>query len=447
MNTERDPFEAELDGFPVAADPEHLQARETLEVLISRFTEEVRRGENPSIEEYARRNRHLADEIREIFPLVADLEQWKNDNEVECLRRNVRDEFPLRGLGPYQFLRELGRGGMGIVFEAVREDSERRFALKLFPWRFATDMAQWRECFRREAATIAGLKHPNIVRVYSFGVRGGYCYYVMQLVQGVSLDLIVRRLRESTKKVRASDLLRAKPPKASHADRKERNKRPQPDQNSPGEPAELPDTTERLGLSRDSWHGFATIGLQVASALQHAHAQGVLHNDMKPANLILTDKCEVIVTDFGVERRTQADLTKSGDHAMGTLRFMAPERLLGVCDARSDVYSLGATLYELVTQTPAFHASQERLLIQHILKSKLRPPRQLNSRIPRALETIILNAMARDPAERYPTASALATDLTRFLQGEPIQRRRPGLTRRIFNWFRSRFPQRPPAPM
>src|SRR5262249_4685304 len=152
-------FEAELDGFPVAADPEHLQARETLEVLISRFTEEVRRGEHPSIEEYARRNRRFADEIRQVFPLVEKLERWKDDNEVQCLRRNVRDEFPLRRLGPYQFLGELGRGGMGIVFEVVRKNSTRRFALKLFPWRFATDMEQWRECFRREASTIAGLRH------------------------------------------------------------------------------------------------------------------------------------------------------------------------------------------------------------------------------------------------------------------------------------------------
>src|SRR4051812_45708447 len=119
-------FEAELDGFPVAADPEHLQARDALEVILSRFAEQVRRGETPSIEDYAHRHPALAQQIRELFPLIKRLETWKSDSEVATLRRIVPDEFPIRQLGPYQLLRELGRGGMGIVFEAIQKDDKGR---------------------------------------------------------------------------------------------------------------------------------------------------------------------------------------------------------------------------------------------------------------------------------------------------------------------------------
>jgi len=152
--------------------------------LVTRFTDAVRRGERPSIEEYVERYGEWADQIRELFPLIESLEQWKSEKEVQCLRQNLPDEFPVRRVGDYEFVRELGRGGMGIVFEAIRQSTGERFAVKLLPWRFATDMAQWKERFQREAATIARLRHPNIVRVYAFGTHEGYCYYVMQLVEG-----------------------------------------------------------------------------------------------------------------------------------------------------------------------------------------------------------------------------------------------------------------------
>jgi serine/threonine protein kinase len=389
---------ADLDGFPVASDPDNFRAREPLEVLVTRFSDAVRRGEQPSIEDYARRFRDWAPQIRELFPLIESLERWKTDKEVECLRRSVPDEFPVRQLGSYRLIRELGRGGMGIVFEAVHDDSQKRFAVKLLPWRFAADMPRWEERFRREATTIARLRHANIVQVFSFGTHEGYCYYVMQLVAGVSLDLIIRRLRET------SDA-------------------------APQEP---------VGLSRESWLDFAKIGLQVALALAHAHDAGVLHNDVKPANLLLEQNGHVVVTDFGIGRRVEENVAGAEEHPIGTLRYMAPERLLGHCDARSDVYSLGVTLYELVTQRPAFAAEEKRQLMELILASQPTPLRAIVPQIPRALETIILNAIAKEPEDRYPSASMMATDLLRLINDLPVASRRPGFWRRTMRRFERR---------
>src|SRR5262249_51058633 len=209
MSERNEPFAADLEGFPVAADPEHARAREPLEVIVTRFSDAVRRGEHPSIEEYARRYREWGDQIRELLPLIENLERWKTDKEVEGLRRSVPEEFPVRRLGKYELIRELGRGGVGIVFEAVRGGSGRPGGVQNFPGRFAADRPQWRERFRREAATIARLRHPHIVRVYTFGTHEGYCFYVMQLIEGVSLDWIIRRLRETSDVVYVDEIRRA----------------------------------------------------------------------------------------------------------------------------------------------------------------------------------------------------------------------------------------------
>jgi len=421
---------ADLDGFPVVSDPEHIQAREPLEVIVSRFADAVRRGEQPAIDDYVVWHREWADEIRELFPLIQTLERWKSDKEVECLRRNVPDEFPVHQVGNYRFVRELGRGGMGIVFEAVQERTAKRVAVKLLPWRFAADMQHWKDRFRREAATIARLRHRNIVRVWTFGTHEGYCYYVMQLVEGVSLDWIIRRLRESSGLVYVDEIRRA--------GREHRQ--------VPAQPAVSGAAIPSCGLRRDSWDEFANIGVQVALALAHAHGNQVLHNDVKPANLLLERTGHVIVTDFGIGRRVEDGIAGGEEHPTGTLRYMAPERLLGRCDARSDVYSLGLTLYELLTQTPAFEIGDRRQLVQSILSSQPRPVREIVPEVPRALETIILNAMAADPGERYPSAEAMAADLMRFINGQRVASTRPGLFRRALHWSTTWTPRRPKRP-
>lgn len=415
MSDPQESFDVSLEGLPVPADSERFRARVPLEILVSRFSDAVRRGERPSIEEYALRYRDWAAQIRELFPLIESLERWKVDKEVECLRRNVPDEFPVRQLGEYRILRELGRGGMGIVFEAVHQQTGRHDAVKLLPWRYAADMAQWKERFQREAATIAKLRHPNIVRVYTFSTDEGYCYYAMQLVEGISLDVIIRRLRDTDELVLADEIRAARRDDA----------------------AVVPATTTAPELRvpvlrRDSWKEFAHIAKQVALALGHAHESGVRHNDVKPANLLLEASGHVIVTDFGIGRRREDDLAGNDEYAIGTLRYMAPERLFGSGDSRSDVYALGVTLYELCTLRPAFESHDRRELAEMIGESKFPRPRQIVRQIPRPLETIILNAMAANPDDRYPFAEAFAADLLRFVNGRPVSTTRPGIVRRAW---------------
>jgi WD40 repeat protein len=180
----------------------------------------------------------------------------------------------------------------------------------------------------------------------------------------------------------------------------------------------------------------ARIGIQVAEALEYANRQGILHRDIKPSNLLLDNHGNVWVADFGLAKTSDADdLTHTGD-ILGTIRYMAPERFAGHCDARSDVYSLGLTLYELVALQPAFEASDRHTLIERVLHEE---PERLKKRapgVPRDLETIIAKATARDPAARYATAGALAEDLRRYVEDRPIRARRISPFERAWRWCR-----------
>lgn len=435
MSEHEEHFEASLEGLPVPSDEHRFRARVPLEILVSRFSDAVRRGERPSIDEYATRYRDWADQIRELFPLIESLERWKVDKEVECLRRNVPEEFPVQRLGDYRIVRELGRGGMGVVFEAVHQPTGRHDAVKLLPWRYAADMAQWKERFQREAATIARLRHPNIVRVYSFGTDEGYSYYAMQLVEGAGLDRIIRHFRDSDEAVFVHEIhglcgdgtaSAPRSPLPRGGDQRKSNRR-KSDQRG-DEP--------RGGLRRHAWKDFAHIAKQVALALGHAHGAGVRHNDVKPANLLIESDGRVIVSDFGIGRRRDQDVAGSDEPGTGTLRYMAPERLAGSGDARSDIYALGITLYELCTLQPAFESPDRRKLVDMILESRPLRPRQIVPQIPRALETVILNAIAADPRDRYQCAESLAADLLRFINGQHVASTRAGVVRRTWRSWR-----------
>ena len=364
------------------------------------------------------------------------------------------------GLPPiagFHIIREVGRGGMGTVFEAIELALGRRVALKVVR-RDDIGNPNAAERFRREARSAAGLHHTNIVPVFGVGEDAGYLYYAMQFIDGEGLDRVIDRLRhegrgaeptaagpppslddfgtprgEAPTVSAASSLAPgadattvAGPPTGPGAAARPRP--PSPPASSPGSSAE--------GRSRH--RGVARVGLQIAEALEFAHRQGILHRDVKPSNVLIDTAGAAWVADFGLAKTLDGEgdgLTRTGD-IVGTLRYMAPERFDGLSDVRGDVYALGVTLYELLTLRPIFEESNRARLIERVLREEPPRPRGFDRRLPRDLETIVLKAMAKEPAARYATAGAMAADLRLYLAGEPILARRSGPAERTWRWAR-----------
>ncbi len=286
--------------------------------------------------------------------------------------------------GDFRIIREIGRGGMGVVFEAYQGSLKRHVALKLLPP--YGDLAR----FRREAVAAGRLHHTNIVPVFGIGEDVGRPYFVMQYIDGRGLDRVLR------------------------------------DRAASGE-----------GSVRFDGREAARIGVQAAEALAYAHARGVIHRDIKPSNLLMERQGTVWVADFGLahdDSETQT-LTHTGDF-LGTLRYVAPERLVGRGDERVDIYGLGATLYDLICGRPPYAEADRAALLNRILHHDPPRPRDIVPKIARDLETIVLKAMAREPSHRYATAGAMEEDLRRFLEDRPILARRAGLLGRTMRWCR-----------
>ncbi len=393
--------------------------------LAEEYVARERRGERPTIEEYVERHPDLAGPIRDVFPLLSVLEGLKPAPGGPAGTRGPGPaplSVPAR-LGDYRLVREVGRGGMGIVYEAVQETLGRRVALKVLPPDWHPDTRSL-ERFRLEAHAAARLEHPHIVPVIGLGEEAGIHYYAMQFIEGHGLDALrehVRRLRDAR-----SDLTTAgaEGPGGTGAEAERLLAAPLPGSSS-GAAATVPAAgpprrprryARRRGAS--PWHAnVARIGLMAAEALAHAHAHGVLHRDVKPSNLLLDAHGRVWITDFGLCKAEGSDaLTRSKD-VVGTLRYIPPERFHGEVDARGDVYGLGVTLYELLTLAPAFGAGDPRAV------ASVPRPRATDRTIPVDLERVVLKAMAPDPRARYPTADAFAADLGAFLHGRPIAAR------------------------
>jgi tetratricopeptide (TPR) repeat protein len=362
--------------------------RHPLEVLAAEFAERYRRGERPALTEYVAGHPDLAEQIRALFPAVVQMEDLKRARlhgagYPSAARARVPDR-----LGDCRIIREVGRGGMGIVYEAEQETLGRRVAVKVLTAQALLDPGQLRR-FHREARAMARLHHTNIVPVFEVGEHDGLPYCVMEFIDGRGLDAVLREGGGQAGAIR-------------HL--------------TPG--------------------GVARVGLQVAEALAHAHAQGVLHRDVKPSNLLLDGRGTVWVTDFGVSRLAEPDDVTAPGEMAGTLRYMAPERFRGQSDPRGDVYSLGLTLYELLTRRPAFDESDRGRLVRQVTQEEPPALRRVDPTIPRDLETVILKAMARDPGHRYPSAGEVAEDLRRFLEDKPVQARRVGPGERLWRWCR-----------
>ncbi len=354
-------------------------------------------------------------------------------------------------LGDFRIVRELARGGMGVVYEAVQLSLARRVALKVLPFAATLD-ARHLQRFKTEAQAAALLHHTNIVPVYAVGCERGVHFYAMQLIDGQSLAVLITQLRRqagleapedaaSRGPVPSSFVLRGGVPSGSSAaSRQGLRVAPQP----PYHPETVSQfhtqlSTQHAGRESRFFRTAARLMLQAAQALEHAHEFGIVHRDIKPANLLLDTHGVLWVTDFGLAQfHADTGLTRSGD-IPGTLRYMSPEQASGqrtLLDRRTDVYSLGATFYELLTLEPIFKGRDVQYLLHQVLHSDPKPLRQIDKTIPVELETIILKSVSKSPDERYRSAGDLAADLQRYLDNQPILARRPSVIDRARKWSR-----------
>jgi serine/threonine protein kinase len=429
--------------------------RSPVELLADEFLARCKRGEQPTIQEYCDRHPDLADEIRDVFEallMVEDLKPGSGDVSGSLGESVKGNGKRLEHVGDYRILCELGRGGMGVVYEAEQQALGRRVALKVLPRASAGDgSAQVR--FQREAKAAARMHHTNIVPVFDVGQDGEHLYYAMQLIHGQGLDLVI----DDLKRLRAQST--AGPTKDRPADARsiaaslvagqfEKENLAAPAADDPGATAAYEGSTPSSAMlpgqseittatsNRPAYFlSVAQIGLQTAAALSYAHSRGIIHRDIKPGNLILDTTGNVWVADFGLAKTGDGGLTHTGD-ILGTVRYMAPERFRGQCDVRADVYALGMTLYELLTLKPAYACGDRLKLIELIRQAEAPSPRSVDARIPRDLETIVLKAIDKDAKRRYQSADELAEDLQRFVNDEPIKARRVGPAERLGRWCR-----------
>jgi WD40 repeat protein/serine/threonine protein kinase len=457
------------------------------EVLAEEFAARFRRGERPSLQEYIDRCPDLADEIRELFPALVEVERVKEDQPERPGAAEAAAALPSLGqVGDYRVLREVGRGGMGVVYEAEQVSLGRRVALKVLPRQVSQDLKTLAR-FRREARSAAQLHHTNIVPVFEVGKDGEVSYYAMQLIQGQGLDLVINELRRlkdrahptgqerkaehALEEIRCGSTVAApwrsrqaseiahslvtggfvtEPPSIAEGNASAANDRRDGDDNEAPPPSNLAPAagssppssvvlpggsqlSEVESATRTFFRSVAHVGRQVAAGLAYAHARGIIHRDIKPSNLLLDTQGVVWITDFGLAKASDDGLTHTGD-ILGTIRYMAPERFRGGGDGRVDVYALGMTLYELLTQKAAFDSTDRLKLIEEINTKDPSRPQLLEPRIPRDLETIVMKAIHKDAKDRYESADAMGEDLRRFLADEPIRARRVSAAERLWRW-------------
>jgi serine/threonine protein kinase len=493
--------------------------------ILDSFANRLRQGEHPSVNEFVARHPELTEEFKELLLALVEIEQIGPSNEAHSVGTVSRGkdapcpaiarsgQIPER-LGDYRILREIGSGGMGVVYEAVRESLSSNVALKVMHPRFRADPTYLRR-FHLEARSAARLQHSNIVSVFDYGEHEGVCYYAMQYIAGHGLDRIldeVRRVRgaepdrgtlvEYQPTAGASRQSNQVQSSASAEGRHAQNARSGSAQRSialglltgrfadgtafgsteaaEGGVAETvprvggqssvdklrtpldPPIVRGIGLGRQPassppyeggaggglrepsslivtthdryWREVARLAVQGADALAYAHKRGVVHRDIKPSNLLVDALGNLWVTDFGLAKFEESETLSHSRDVIGTLRYMAPERFRGASDGSCDIYALGATIYEMLTLRPAFLGNDHLQLIDQIVNEAPQPPRRIDPRIPRDLETIVLKALAKHPTDRFVTADELADELRRYVENRPIRSRPVSVTERFWRW-------------
>ena len=354
-------------------------------------------------------------------------------------------------LQDYSIVRKVDQGGMGIVYEATERSLRRRVALKTLPAASRLESRQVQR-FQNEALAAAQLHHEHIVPIYSVGNENGVHYYAMQYIDGDNLARVIKGLKShvdsrevrptaETPGINAATTARMVPPSGSSSTNQEGYSSRSGSSDALDFSAEIfvdAHAARRTASTRKVADLVARVGIHVAEALQHAHDLGIVHRDIKPSNLMLDSEGKVWVTDFGLAQiRSAPGVTQTGD-VIGTLRYMSPEQASGrraFVDHRTDIYSLGITLYELLTLRKAFDGKQPQEILRQVAFERPSAIRKVNSRIPEDLETVINKSIAHNPEDRYQSAAEFAADLGRFLNDEPIHARKPSLTKRARQWM------------
>ena len=424
--------------------------------LVERLTAQLQAGETPDLSACARQHPEYAGQLRELLPALKALAGMGKTvvpaTGLPLLLAGDGQHSFGGQLGDYRIVREVGRGGMGVVYEAEQTSLGRRVALKVLPFAVAWDPRQLQR-FKNEAQAAAHLHHTNIVPVFAVGCAQNVHYYAMQFIDGHSLAAVIQQLR-------------ARAARGGNDEGRSPNDERMPNAQTPmtkddptvagsGSSLRTSDFGFRIsdfgfrisdfGFPSSFFRTVAQLGVQAAEALEYAHQVGVIHRDIKPANLLLEGRAGGVspltlwITDFGVASFPGGvSLTRTGD-MLGTLRYMSPEQALakrGLVDHRTDLYGLGATLYELLTLRPVFEGRDREELLVQIATTEVIAPRHWNPAIPVELETIVLKALAKNVEERYATAQEMADDLRRFLEDKPILAKRPGVLERLRKWKR-----------
>jgi eukaryotic-like serine/threonine-protein kinase len=434
-----------------------------IEAALSEFSSAWTEGTGLDVEVYCREHPDLLPELKQgIDEFLFAAEGFR------ALRRNPKNDngaeggsftgFPASGrrFGDFKLVREIGRGGMGVVFEAEQESLDRVVAFKILASHLSLQ-PEAVERFSREARAMARIRHPGIAQVFEVGEEEETRFLAMEFVEGSPLDLIVDALREDGRGEPETRDLQEAVTRLSHrtkscktetnssslgsaavGDERDVDRSP-----SPPIGGELSTESRRSDLAacRSYVEAISRVTLQVAEALDVAHGVGVIHRDVKPSNILLQPDGRAVLTDFGIAfTEGSRSVTVTGDF-VGSVHYMPPERIRNSrceTDGRTDVYSLGVTMFELLTLRRPFEGRFPREIADRILTHEPPSPRKLNSQVPPDLETICLTAIDKDPRRRYQSATEFADDLRRFLEYRPVRARPIGKLRRFGRLVRRR---------
>ncbi len=444
--------------FGASKNPSRDSTSPGLAERVAELADRIERGEPIDLDTMRQTYPELADRLHEMLPAIDLLAKLgrATEGELAAIAAGLPQDDSGQGigrLGDFVLLRQIGQGGMGTVFEAIQTSLGRRVALKVLPQLSALDEKQLKR-FQIEARAAASLDHENIVQVFYVGKDRGHHYYAMSLIDGCTLSEVIATLRAANMSNGTSDISDqptqsdSLPDQASEKEDESPSASERPccpsvdPERAESEPSQTWGTdangsNSTVKRKRAHARSVARLGRQAAEALAYAHAHGVVHRDIKPSNLMINHQGKLWITDFGLARLGESsDLTASGD-LLGTLRYMSPERVSlkpMPIDYRTDVYSLGVTLYEFLTLESAFAQDDQPNLLSRIIDEEPTAIRSHDPAIPIDLETIITTAMAKSPADRYASADVMAEDLQRFLDNRPILARRPTLIDQAAKW-------------